>query len=131
MSPPRRVGLLFDHDFDAVAHARLQGDRLRFDRAGFDLFSFPSNLGLVGFDLNRFARAQARRAHGRGWAGVVSHQDQYGALAAALVAEAAGLPGTSPESIIACQHKLQARRVLERVCPEARRQIHPARRGSD
>ena len=80
---------------------------------------FPSNLGLVGFDLNRFAQAQARRARGRGWAGVVSHQDQYGALAAALVAEAAGLPGTSPESIIACQHKLHARRVLERVCPEA------------
>lgn len=114
-----RVGLLFDHDFDAVAHARLRGDSFRFDRAGFDLFSFPSNLGLVGLDLDRFAQAQARRARGRGWAGVVSHQDQYGALAAALVAEAAGLPGTSPESIIACQHKLHARRALDRVCPEA------------
>jgi hypothetical protein len=119
MSTPPRVGLLFDHDFDAVAHARLEGGGFRFDRAGFDLFSFPSNLGLVGFDLDRFAQAQAHRARSRGWAGVVSHQDQFGALAAALLAQAAGLPGTSPESIIACQHKLHARRVLERVCPEA------------
>jgi hypothetical protein len=119
MSTPPPVGLLFDHDFDAVAHARLEGSGFRFDRAGFDLFSFPSNLGLVGFDLDRFAQAQAHRARSRGWAAVVSHQDQFGALAAALLAQAAGLPGTSPESIIACQHKLHARRVLERVCPEA------------
>jgi len=119
VSLPMRVGLLFDHDYDAVAHARLGGGHFRFDRAGFDLFSFPSNLGLVGLDLDRFARAQAHRARRRGWAGVVSHQDQFGALAAALVAQAAGLPGTSPESIIACQHKLHARRMLERVSPEA------------
>jgi biotin carboxylase len=119
MNPTRRLGLLFDYDFDAVAQARLAGRLGPFDRAGFDLFSFPSNLGLLGFDLDRFAQAQARRARRRGWAGVVSHQDQFGALAAALVAQAAGLPGTSPESIIACQHKLHARRVLERVCPEA------------
>jgi len=96
MSLPMRVGLLFDHDYDAVAHARLEGVRFRFDRAGFDLFSFPSNVGLVGLDLDRFARNQAQRARRRGWAGVVSHQDQFGALAAALVAQAAGLPGTSP-----------------------------------
>jgi hypothetical protein len=119
MNRAPRVGLLFDFDFDAVAHARLADAPFRFDRAGFDLFSFPSNLGLIGFDLERFAQGLARRARRRGWAGVVSHQDQYGALAAALVAEAAGLPGTSPESIIACQHKLHARRVLERVCPQA------------
>jgi len=119
MTQSRRLGLLFDHDFDAVAHARLAGGPGRFDRAGFDLFSFPGNLGLLRLDLYRFAQAQARRARRRGWEGVVSHQDQFGALAAALVAQAAELPGTSPESIIACQHKLHARRVLERVCPEA------------
>jgi biotin carboxylase len=119
MTQSRRLGLLFDHDFDAVAHSRLADSLGPFDRAGFDLFSFPSNLGLLGLDLDRFAQAQARRARRRGWAGVVSHQDQFGALAAALVAQAAGLPGTSPESIVACQHKLHARRVLELVCPEA------------
>jgi biotin carboxylase len=113
-----RVGLLFDYDWDAGAHRRL-APGFRFERAGFDLFSFPGNARLVGFDLTKFAARQARRARARGWAGVVSHHEQFGALAAALVAESAGLPGTSPQAVIACQHKLHARRVLQRVCPEA------------
>jgi hypothetical protein len=113
-----RVGLLFDYDWDAGAHRRLAG-AYHFDRAGFDLFSFPSNARLIGFDLARFAARQAQRARQRGWAGVVSHHEQFGALAAALVAESAGLPGTSPQAVIACQHKLHARRVLQQVCPEA------------
>jgi hypothetical protein len=112
------LGLLFDYEWDALAHRRLQ-DGWRLDRAGFDLFSFPSNARLIGFDLERFAAAQAARARRRGWAGVISHHEQFGALAAALVAEAAGLPGTSPEAVLACQHKLHARRVLQRVAPEA------------
>lgn len=119
MSGRRRVGLLFDHDFNAVAHRRLGAEHHQFDRAGFDLFSFPSNAGLIGFDLGRFARRQAVRAQRRGWQAVLSHQEQFGALAAALVAEAAGLPGSPPEAIIACQHKLHARRVLDTVAPEA------------
>lgn len=113
-----RVGLLFDYDWDERAHERL-APRFRFDRAGFDLFTFPSNARLIGFDLERFAVQQARRARRRGWAGVLSHHEQFGALAAALVAEAAGLPGTRPEAVLACQHKLHARRVLADVCPQA------------
>lgn len=113
-----RAGLLFDYDWDDRAHRRLS-THYRFDRAGFDLFSFPSNAQLIGFDLDRFAAAQAARARRLGWNAVVSHHEQFGALAAALVAEAAGLPGTRPEAILACQHKLHARRVLQRVCPEA------------
>jgi hypothetical protein len=115
----RRVGLLFDHDFNALAHQRINAGRYDFDRAGFDLFSFPSNAGLIGFDLGRFARRQADKARRRGWQAVLSHQEQFGALAAALVAEAAGLPGSPPEAILACQHKLHARRVLDAVAPEA------------
>jgi biotin carboxylase len=113
-----RLGLLFDYDWDARAHGAL-GARFAFDRAGFDLFSFPSNARLINFDLAAFAAKQARRARQRGWSGVISHHEQFGALAAALVAEAAGLPGTAPEAVIACQHKLHARRVLQQVCPEA------------
>ena len=115
---PLPVGALFDYDWDYRAHQRLT-QRYRFDRAGFDLFTFPSNLRLPGFDLERFARRQARRATRRGWAGVLSHHEQFGALAAALVAEAAGLPGTRPEAVLACQHKLHARRVMQQVCPDA------------
>jgi Carbamoyl-phosphate synthase L chain, ATP binding domain len=122
----RRVGLLFDYDFDAIEHARLGASRsLAFDRAGFDLFAFPSNAGLIGFDLERFAARQAQRARARGWAGVVGHQEQFGALAAALVAERAGLPGATPEAVAACQHKLHAREVLQRVAPEANLGFEP------
>ena len=112
------VGLLFNHDWDAEAFAALSHSA-RFDSAGFDLLSFPSNAALVGFDLTRFAARQARRGARRGWAAVLSHHEQFGALAAALVAEHLGLPGATPESIIAAQHKLHARRVLQAVAPEA------------
>jgi hypothetical protein len=115
-----RLGLLFDHEYDARAHARIgHADGLQFARAGFDLFSFPSNAALVGFDLERFAHRQAERARREGWAGVVSHDEQFGALAAALVAERAGLPGAAPRAIVMCQHKLAMRRLLDEVCPEA------------
>jgi hypothetical protein len=114
----QRFGLLFDFDWDEQAFAR-QRHRFDFDRAGFDLFSFPSNLHLATFDLRRFAARQARRGRARGWRGVVSHHEQFGALAAALVAEQLGLPGTAPEAVLAIQHKLHARRVLQRVCPDA------------
>ncbi len=113
-----RIGLLFNYDWDALGYARLTG-RFRFDSAGFDLFSFPSNAALVGFDLRRFAAAQARRGAAKGWAGVVSNHEQFGALAAALVAEKLGLCGTPPEAVLAAQHKLHARRVLQQVAPEA------------
>ncbi len=121
---PRRVGWLFAYDWDAQAMAALQARSdaaapLAFDQAGFDLFSFPSNAALVGFDLERFAARQAARGRRLGWRGVLSHHEQFGALAAALVAERLGLPGATPESILAAQHKLHARRVLEQVAPEA------------
>ncbi len=116
-----RIGLLFNFDWDANGFAHHGGPAggFDFDEAGFDLFSFPSNARLAGFDLQRFATQQAKRALRRGWSGVVSHHEQFGTLAAALVAEQLGLPGTAPAAILAAQHKLHARRVLQRVCPEA------------
>ena len=123
-----RAGLLFGYDWDADGFAALQ-DHARFDHAGFDLFSFPSNAHLVHFDLQRFARRQAARGRRLGWAGVVSHHEQFGALAAALVAEELGLPGATPESVLAIQHKLHARAVLQQVAPEsnlASQRLHAA-----
>lgn len=121
MSAPPRAGWLFAYDWDRLALDRLgsAAGMARFDQAGFDLFSFPQNVALLGFDLQRFARRQAAIGRRRRWRAVLSHHEQFGALAAALVAERLELPGTSPESILAAQHKLHARRVLERVAPEA------------
>jgi hypothetical protein len=112
-----RAGWLFAYEWDRMALQRL-GEQ-RFDHAGFDLFSFPSNAALIGFDLERFARRQAARGRRAAWRGVLSHHEQFGALAAALVAEKLGLPGATPESILAAQHKLHARRVLQQVLPQA------------
>ncbi len=117
MKPPR-IGALFTYDWDASGLARL-APQWRFEHAGFDLFSFPSNARLVGFDLQRFVDRLARRARRENWVGVISHHEQFGALAAALLAEKLGLPGTKVEAVLACQHKLHARQVLEQVCPEA------------
>jgi hypothetical protein len=117
MTAPARAGWLFAYEWDRLALQRLGAQR--FDHAGFDLFAFPSNAALIGFDLERFARHQAERGRRAGWRGVLSHHEQFGALAAALVAERLGLPGATPESILAAQHKLHARRVLQQVAPEA------------
>lgn len=113
-----RVGLLFDQDYDALAHARLAA-QLQIDKCGQDIGRLAGKLQLLRFDFERFADAVAARACRRGWAAVLSHQEFQGALSAALVAERCGLPGTSPESILACHNKLYARQVLERVYPEA------------
>lgn len=116
-APPPRALLLFDHDWDAIGFAR-SARRFRFSYDGFDLFSFPSALRLARFDLDRFVDRLCAR-HGDGLSAVVSNHEQFGALAAALVARRLGLPGTAPEAIVACQHKLHARRVLDAVAPEA------------
>ena len=50
---------------------------------------------------------------------MVSNQEQFGALAAALLAERMGWPGTPVNAVIACQHKLYARQILQEICPEA------------
>ena len=85
--------VLFSYDWDAIEFGRLAG-RWPQLTAGFDLFSFPSNLRLAWFDMERFSRLAALRARLAGARGVVSNHEQFGALCAALVAERTGWPGT-------------------------------------
>ena len=113
-----RTLVLFNYDWDQVEFTRLAG-AYPHDCAGFDLFSFPSNAHLVRFDMTRFVDALARKAAKRGWQAVVSNHEQFGALAAALLAERMGWPGTPVNAVLACQHKHYARQVLQDVCPEA------------
>ena len=110
--------ILFNYDWDRIAFARL-AQRWPHVSAGFDLFSFPSNARLAWFDMRRFVALWAWRARRQGLTAVLSNHEQFGALAAALLAERMGWPGTPVNAVLACQHKLYARSVLQRVCPDA------------
>lgn len=118
MAARKTTLVLFNHDWDQRAFAVLAA-RWPQHSAGFDLFSFPSNARLAWFDMARFVALQAWQARREGLAAVVSNHEQFGALAAALLAERMGWPGTPVEAVLACQHKLYAREVLQQVCPEA------------
>lgn len=116
--------LLFNYDWDAEGFQRLAAQKGQtwanaFSSRGFDLFSFPSNANLVLFDLDRFVNKLAGQAKRAGWTAVASQHEQFGTLAAAMLAEKMGWPGTPPAAVVACQHKLYARQVLQQVCPEA------------
>jgi hypothetical protein len=111
--------LLFNYDWDATATQALEAQGHAFDSRGFDLFSFPSNANLPFFSMDRFVNKLAAQAKNQGWQAVSSQHEQFGALAAALLAEKMGWPGTPAKAVIACQHKLYARQVLEQVVPEA------------
>lgn len=111
--------LLFNYDWDATAAQALASQGHTFDERGFDLFSFPSNANLPFFSMDRFVNKLAGQAQRQGWQAVSSQHEQFGALAAALLAEKMGWPGTPSQAVAACQHKLYAREVLDQVAPEA------------
>ncbi len=111
--------LLFNYDWDATASQALQTHGHSLDERGFDLFSFPSNANLPFFSMDRFVNKLAAQAKSQGWQAVSSQHEQFGALAAALLAQKMGWPGACPKAVAACQHKLYARQVLQEVAPEA------------
>lgn len=115
---PARVLVLFGADWDERLLPRYErGGRYRFHMHGFDLFSFPSNARLMWFDLWRFVERLSERYRGRIDA-VFSSNEQFGALAAALIAQRLGLPGADPLAILRSQHKYEARLVLAQAVPE-------------
>lgn len=116
-SLPRTL-VLFNYDWDRLGFFRWQ-QTFPVDSAGFDLFTFPSNTRLACFDLQRFVDRLARKANRKRWQAVTSNHEQFGALAAAMLAERMGWPGTPVTAVLACQHKLHARHVLQAVAPEA------------
>ncbi|HEY1059448.1 MAG TPA: ATP-grasp domain-containing protein [Limnobacter sp.] len=115
--PPKTL-VLFNYDWDRTATQAI-GHRWPHINAGFDLFSFPSNARLAWFDMDRFCSLMAWKAKLHGATGVMSNHEQFGALCAALLAEKMGWPGTPVSAVLACQHKLYARQVLDEVAPEA------------
>jgi biotin carboxylase len=75
--------------------------------------------------MTRLVDKLEKQAKHKAWQAVVSNHEQFGALTAALLAERLGWPGTPVEAVLACQHKLHARQVLEQVCPEANTPFAP------
>lgn len=116
--PHPKTLLLFNYDWDELGAERLKTNWPSV-ASGFDLFTFPSNARLVWFDTERFVAKAAMLARLTGAKAVASSHEQFGALCAALLAEKMGWPGTPVKAILACQHKLHARQVLEQVAPEA------------
>jgi biotin carboxylase len=117
-APAARVLVLFGADWDGRLLPRYaRSGRYRFHEHGFDLFRFPSNARLMWFDLWRFVDRMVERYRGRIDA-VFSSNEQFGALAAALIAQRLGLPGASPESLLCAQHKYEARLRLREAAPD-------------
>ena len=126
MSKPR-VLVLFDFDWDQAGFSDHRA-HYDFESLGFDLFAFPNNARLLNFSIRRFVEGLAARYSGEfaegTLAAVVSNQEQFGALAAALLAERLGLPGTPPAAIVRLQHKHFCRQLIGQVAPEANLRQH-------
>ena len=115
----KRILVLFpkDWDKDELEQPRYR-ERYEFFYEGFDLFTFPENAQLLTFSARRYAEKLAAKYRGR-IDGVISNNEQFGALIAAVVAQRLGLPGTDPAVIIAAQHKYYARCLQQKLLPDA------------
>jgi hypothetical protein len=116
---PLRLLLLFEKEWDAGGFAPLlEAGEIEVFAEGFDLFRFPGNARLLAFDPWAFVERICRKYRGRVDA-VVSNNEQFGALIAAVVAQRLGLPGNDPSAVCRAHHKLLARQVQDSVAPEA------------
>ncbi len=123
--------VLFDADWDRAQLQKATNRSVaagapvyRFYYEGFDLFSFPSNAQLLTFDIFKFVDKLERRYRAINLHGVVSSNEQFGALVSALLAQRLGLLGPDPRALIASQHKYVARRILQTALPEVNVAYH-------
>ncbi len=115
----KRILVLFPKDWDRDEFDQLRyRQRYEFFYEGFDLFRFPENARLMTFNAWRYADKLVKKYRGR-IDGVISNNEQFGALIAAVMAQRLGLPGTDPAVVIAAQHKYYARCLQQKIAPEA------------
>ena len=91
----------------------------RFYYEGFDLFQFPSNATLLWFDIYQFVGRLAEKYRSTKLDAIISTHEQFGALAASLLAERIGLQAMSTRALLNAQHKGLARQLLQRHVPAA------------
>ncbi len=116
----KKILVLFPNEWDRaeLARPRYRG-RYRFAFEGFDLFRFPENARLMWFDARRFVDRIVAKYRGAGLDGIVSNEEQFGAMIAAVAARRLGLPTADPRAIMVAQHKYYSRLAQARVAPEA------------
>ena len=97
----KRILVLFAKDWDRLEFSRPEyRDRYEFIFEGFDLFRFPGNAQLLWFDVFGYVNRLAARFRRERLDGIVSNNEQFGALVAAVLAEKLGLPGNDPRTVI-------------------------------
>ena len=78
----KNILVLFDADWDQSQLAKAAEDsaspRYRFFYEGFDLFSFPSNVQLLTFDIFRFVDKLAKKYRSKNLDGMVSNNEPFG-----------------------------------------------------
>ncbi len=116
----KTILILFPNEWDHVEFDayRYRG-ALRFVYEGFDLHKFPENARLMTFSAGRFIERIVAKYRNARLAGVLSNEEQFGTLIAAVIAERLGLPGVPPAAILIAQHKFYAREYSRAVAPEA------------
>ena len=116
----KKLLVLFPKDWDLYELRKPEyRGAYRFFFEGFDVHRFPENLRLLTFDASRWIDALADKYHAIGIDGIISNNEHFGALIAALLADRLGLPGTQPRAVALAQHKFYAREVLARMVPDA------------
>lgn len=116
----KKILVLFAKDWDRLEFSRPEyRGRYEFIHEGFDLFRFPDNARLLTFDVFAYINALAQRFRRERIDAIVSNNEQFGAVIAAVLAEKLGLPGNDPRAVITAQHKFYARTQYARIAPEA------------
>ncbi len=116
----KKILVLFTNEWDTAefANPRYAG-RYQFIFEGFDLFKFPENAWLMLFDARRFIARIVAQFGQAGIDGVISTDEHFGAMIAAVIAQRLGLAGGDAESILIAQHKYYARLRQREIAPES------------
>ena len=116
----KTILVLFPNEWDYLefGSSRYRGNT-RFVYEGFDIHKFPENAKLMVFSAERFIARVVKKYAQAGLAGVLSNEEQFGAVIASVIAERLRLPGVPPAAILIAQHKYYAREYSRAVAPEA------------
>jgi biotin carboxylase len=113
----KRILVLFPDEWDRSMASRGAGGH-DYCFEGFDLFRFPDNARLFTFDITRFVDDLVRRYAGARPDAIITSDEQFGPVVAALAGERLGLPHNPLAAVLTAQHKYYARRAFERALPE-------------